>query len=62
MNPEEIERIAYITHIHEASVKSAEINSMLREFYRDVCRVAKMNGIRLSVLNPMQEEAMKESI
>lgn len=55
MNQEE-ERIAAITHIHEASVKSAEINNMLKDFYKKVRVVAELKGIKLSVLNPEPKE------
>lgn len=50
MTQEQLERIAYITHIHEAAAKSEQINEMLTLFYKKVCAVAKLNGIQLSTL------------
>jgi len=50
MTQEQLQRIAYITHIHEAAAKSKEINDMLILFYKTVCTVAKLNGIQLSIL------------
>lgn len=50
MNAKEIQRIAYITHIHEAAAKSEQINEMLTLFYKKVCAVAKLNGIQFSTL------------
>lgn len=50
MTQEQTQRIAYITHIHEAAAKSAQINEMLTLFYTKVCAVAKLNGIQLSTL------------
>ncbi|MBK7883032.1 MAG: hypothetical protein IPJ81_03870 [Chitinophagaceae bacterium] len=55
MRLEDLQRVAYITHIHEAAAKSSEINSMLIEFYEEVCRMAKMKGIELSILFPLHD-------
>ncbi|HPH99922.1 MAG TPA: hypothetical protein PK772_06320 [Chitinophagaceae bacterium] len=50
MNAKEIQRIAYITHIHEAAAKSDQINKMLILFYKKVYAVAAFNGIQFSTL------------
>ncbi len=55
MKLEDLQRVAYITHIHEAAAKSPDINSMLIHFYEEVCRMAKMKGIELSILFPLHD-------
>ena len=60
MTLEEEIRIASITHIHEASVKSELINKMLRDFYKEVLRVADREGIRLSVLTNFNEQPLRK--
>ncbi len=47
----EIKRLAYITHIHEAAIKDAEIDLMLSDFYKKVCSTAERKGVRLSIIN-----------
>ena len=62
MTQEQLQRIAYITHIHEAAAKSKEINEMLIMFYRTVCTIAKLHGIQLSTLQiPHQTEEDKSN-
>ena len=62
MDAEELQRIAYITHIHEAAAKNQQINNMLKVFYRKVCVTARLNGIQLStLLIPNNEDEESES-
>lgn len=53
---EDLQRIMYITHIHEAAAKDKHINALLIKFYEQVCLEAKMRQIKLSVLFPLQDE------
>lgn len=55
MKLEDLQRVAHITHIHEAAAKSPEINVMLTGFYEEVCKVAKVKGIELSILFPSHD-------